>query len=371
METIDLSNMTLDLSGDRSFDASDVRGALDYLKAIRDQSMDYVVRGKNITIQEVDNNNWQLWANTPDGVKVFKPTSYAATQTIQKTPLPKKYHDTLVAHGHINHAVADLNLWLHEDEAQRIRTVGPNYRALVSPGYGAFDNFDIFASAAGVIKATNLMRDQETKPAQFYRADISEEHMYLNIIDFGRQFDIGKGDMHYPLITVKNSEVGAGAFQVDAGFFRHMCQNRMLQGVVSRRIHRAEKLDEGSYSADTIQTQQALVIKIVRDKMGQAFTTDQFFDDLARSLKEAKELKLTSPMDAVEKVAGILKLSEDEETEIINAMMGDRPLMPGDQGTAFALINGITLVEKTRGIERGMELVSGAGQVKQIMKALA
>jgi hypothetical protein len=145
----------------------------------------------------------------------------------------------------------------------------------------------------------------------------------------------------------------------------------MLHGVISRRIHRAEKLDVGSYSMDTIQAQRALVIKIVRDQTGQAFTNDQFFDNLATSLKEAKVLKQGSPTEANEKVSGILNLNDDEEQWILDAMAGDTNIMPEDRNTAFALINGITLVEKNRSIERGMELVHGAGQVKEILKALA
>lgn len=371
METIDLSKLTLDISGDRSFDKRDVKGALNYLKEIRDNSTDYVVKGEHITIKEVDDEKWQLWAETPEGVKVFTPTSYATRQTITKTPLPKTYHDTLVEKGHINEAVKHLNLWLHEDDAQRIRAVGNQYRALVSPSYGAFDNYDIFASAAGVIKTTNMMRGQENKPAQFYRADISEEHMYLNIIDFGRQFDVGKGDLHYPLITIRNSEVGGGAFEVDAGFFRGMCENRMLTGIINRRIHRMDKLDAGTYSMDTLQAQASFIVKMVRDQMGAAFTNDQFFDNIATNLRDAKELKLDNTQEAVEKVGGILKLSDDEENDILNAMLGDQTILPEDRGTAFALINGITLVEKTKGIERGMELTTGAGKVKEILKVLA
>lgn len=54
IETIDLSMMRNELLGDRSFDARDVRGALDYLKNIRDESMDYVVSGNKLEIKKVD-----------------------------------------------------------------------------------------------------------------------------------------------------------------------------------------------------------------------------------------------------------------------------------------------------------------------------
>lgn len=312
-----------------------------------------------------------MFAETPEGIKVFKPTSFASRQTIQKTPLPKKYHDTLVEKGHIDEAVNHLNMWIHEDESQRLRTVGNYYRAMVSPGYGAFDNYDIFANTAGVIKTTNLMRGQEKPPAQFYRADISEENMYLNIIDHGRKFDIGKKDEYFPLITIRNSEVGAGAFEVDAGFFRVMCENRMIQGVINRRIHRAEKLDVGSYSMDTIQAQNELIVKIVRDQIGQAFTSDQLFDKLAQSIRESKEVKLVNTQDAIEKVGGILNLSNEEENEVLNTMMGDTTIQNDERNTAFALINGLTLVEKTKSIERSMELVNGAGRITEILKVLA
>jgi hypothetical protein len=370
MDTIDLSNETINITGDKSFEMSHVRQAMDYLKNIRDHAVDYVVPGEKIQIKEVDDKTWQLWLESVEGIKVFKPTSYATRQTITKTPLPKRYHDELVEKRHIDEAVKHLNMWLHEDESQRIRSVGPWYRAIVSPGYGAFDNYDIFANTAGTIKAANMMRNEQTSPIQFQRADVSEEHMYLSVLDYGRGYDIGKGDTHFPYIRIQNSEVGAGAFSVDSGFFRAACENGMIYGKIARRIHKSEKLQIGEYSADTIQTQNELVVKIVRDQVGMALTNDQLYDRMAAELRESKEIKII-PTEAIEKVRGILELTEDDENDIINAMMGDRTIQSNDRNTAFALLNAVTLVAKDRGIERRHELEQSAGQIKQVIKVLA
>ena len=117
MDTLDLTGMTpeLDISTDREFDAKFIGDAMNHLKEIRDNSMDYIANPNNLTtVQRAGEDEWDLWVETENGIKIFKPTPYAKTQTIGVTELPKKYHDTLVEKGHINEAINHLNMWLHE-----------------------------------------------------------------------------------------------------------------------------------------------------------------------------------------------------------------------------------------------------------------
>lgn len=373
IEHIDLSNIVPPIIRDREFNQNMIGPAMEYLKNIRDHSVDYVSPADKINIQAIGNDSWNIWLETPDGIKIFSPTTWAKNQTIGVTKLPAKYHDALIEGGHIDEAVNHLNMWLHEGNPHRIRSVGDQYRAMVSPGYAAFDNFDAFVGIAGTVKAANLMRTTEQKPVTYYKAQVSDQNMYVHILDEGRPYDLSKTDvpdMHFPMITFKNSEVGAGAMAVEAGFFRGLCSNMMIMGVVSRRIHRGEKLEEGIYSQDTLQTQNELWKKILRDSVNAGIANDTLFDKMAADIKETKEIKVDQKV-AVEKIAKSEKMTQTEQDTIIAALMGDTTVIQEDRGTLYQVMQGMTMAAKDMGIERGMEIQKIAGNVNNLIKVVA
>ena len=79
METLDLTGKMpdIDISTDREFDAKFIGDAMNHLKEIRDNSMDYIANPNNLTtVQRAGEDEWDLWVETEDGIKVFKPTQY-------------------------------------------------------------------------------------------------------------------------------------------------------------------------------------------------------------------------------------------------------------------------------------------------------
>ncbi len=101
---------------DRSFDAKMVPQLVAYLKDIRDNSLDYVVPGPKLEVKPVGSSAWELWIDGPDGMKIFVPTNWAQGQTVNKTPMPKRYHDTLLGAGKADLATINLNEWLREQD---------------------------------------------------------------------------------------------------------------------------------------------------------------------------------------------------------------------------------------------------------------
>jgi ribosomal protein S19 len=385
IETIDLSKEPLptgiDLSkeplptgiADREFDQKFLGNAINYLKDIRDRSADYVVDPRKIQIKEIDDAHWSMMIETPDGIKILEPTNYAHNQTIGRTALPKRYHDDLVNAGHINEAVNHLNMWIHEDEKKmhQIRTVGDQYRADVSPGYNPMDNYDLFITTAGAVKAANMMRSADQKPILYYKAQVSDANLYLHFIDEGREWDLGKGDTYKPMIIVKNSEVGDGALSVTAGLWRSMCSNLQLHGVISRKIHHGEKLEEGFYSPDTRFKQGELWKAIVRDAINAGIASDVLYEEILSGLRETKDIDVNDPIETVRLIKKQEKLSDADEQAIIKAMMGDTTVLPEDKNTLFNVVNGITQAAKTAGIENGIKLQELAGDTRRLMKIVA
>jgi hypothetical protein len=371
IETLDLSKEALPTKiVDREFDEKFLGNAIKYLLNIRNNSLDYIADPAKLNITEIGENDWSLVIDTEDGMKIFEPTQWAKNQTIGITELPKKYHDTLVEKGHINEAVAHLNMWLSEGKPHRVRTVGDTYRALVSPGYNPFDNYDAFNTIANTLKAANLMRDDTQKPIKFKKTQFSDHNMYIQIIDEGTEWDLGKGDTYKKMMIFKNSEVGDGAMVVEAGVWRYMCQNLMLHGVISRRIHKGEKLEEGIFAPDTMQTQNELWNKILRDSLNAGIASDELFDPIIAGITESKEVKI-EPTVAVEQIKKAEKLSDAEMKAIISAMMGDTTVAPEEKNTLFQVTNGITQASKTFGVERQRELNHIAGNVQNLIKIVA
>jgi hypothetical protein len=371
MEEIDLSKETLPPKlVDREFDEKFLGDIIPYLQDIRQNSLDYIADPGKLSIVDTGKDEWSLVIEAEDGMKVFEPTNWAKNQTIGVTELPKKYHDTLVEKNHINEAVNHMNMWLSEGKPHRVRTVGDKYRALVSPGYNPFDNYDAFITIANTIKAANMMRDDTVKPIKFKKAQFSDHNMYIQIIDEGTEWDLGKGDTYKKMMVFKNSEVGDGAMVVEAGVWRYMCGNLMLHGVISRRIHKGEKLNEGIFAPDTMATQNELWNKILRDSLNAGIASDQLFDPIIAGIAETKEIKV-EPKVTVEKIKKAEKLSDAETNAIINAMMGDTTIAPEEKNTLFQVQNGITLAAKGFGVERQRELNKIAGNVQNMIKIVA
>lgn len=379
MEQIDLSGVPLPPRiEDRSFDEGMVQDLITYLKNIRDNSLDYVVPGPKLAVvPHEDLKGWEMVIDTGEGMKVFQPTDWAQAQTVSKTPVPKKYHDRMLADKKAGLAALNLNEWLQDDRTHMVRTVGPHFRALVSDRYRAFDNLDLFGQVAKAVSSTNLSRqsiDASFKPVKFWKADVTETSMFTSILDKGQTYDLGapgKPDEYNVMLTIKNSEVGKGSMSIEPSFFRGMCLNLYSREPSLRKIHSGEKLEEGIFSADTRLAQKELWFREVRDVFNATILDHEFFDAWAEEFKEAKEVKIPDMKVTVHKVADEFKFTELEENEILTALMTDRTIYPEDRGTGYALINAMTLASKNMQLDRSHEVSRIAGEVKRVMEVVA
>ena len=359
---------------DRSFDSKMVPQLVAYLKDIRDNSLDYVVPGPKLEVKPVGASAWELWIDGPEGMKIFRPTNWAQGQTVGKTPLPKKYHDTLLNAGKAELATTNLNEWLREQDKVMVRTVGDKFRAMVSDRYRAFDNLDLFAQTAKAVENVNQSRQSinpDYQPVQFWKADATETTLFVSILDKGQEYDIGKGDKFNVMLTVKNSEVGKSSMSIEPSFFRGMCLNLYSREPALRKIHSGEKLDSGIFSADTRQAQRDLWQKEVRDVFNATLVNTDFFDDWAAEFKESKEVRPEDMTVAVHKVSEEYSFTQAEEEAIMDALMTDRTIFPEDRGTGYALINAMTVASKDMGLERMHDVAKIAGNVKKVMAVVA
>ena len=371
-ETIDLSQIDMPVRmDDRSFDRKMLPDLIRHLQDIRDHSVDYVAPGEKMTFQPTnDAHEWELEIATEEGIKIFHPTNWAQKQSVDRTPIPRRYHDDMLRAGKSPLATTNLNSWYRDKEGMMVRTVGDRFRAMVSPSFFAYDSLDMLKQVAVSIKTINDSRLTTEQPVQFYKADCSETHIYLDLIDEGQQYDIGKGDMYSAMLIVQNNEVGAGSMSIEPGFFRWACINRAIKSPVLRKIHRGEKLDEGIFSPETRKLAAELWHRQVRDVMNSTLVNHNLFEVWAQELRESKEIKVV-PTVSVKKVAEEFKITDDEVQLILDCMMSDKTVEPDDRDSAYAIIQGMTAAAKQMPPDRSYEFGKMAGETRQILTVLA
>jgi hypothetical protein len=394
LASVDLSkidNMPVTLE-DHSFEG--IRSApelIQYLKDIRDLSVDYVVPGPKLNIEaSPDGKEWKLAftlskmdvdaenVEHADQVIVVKPTGWAQSQMIGKTPVPKRYHDEMLASGRGNLAAINLNTWLHDLKNKvMIRTVGDQFRAVVSDRYKPIDNLDLFGQVARTIQVVNHARAADsTQPLTFWKADVTDTDLFLSIHDKASVYNLGtpdKPDIYNTMTVVRNSEVGKSSMSVEPGFFRGMCMNIYTRAPALRKVHTGSKLDEGvfSFSDDTHQAAKELWQKEVRDVLNATIVNHSFFDDWAKDFKESKEVQIPDMQVAVHRVAEEYKFTDAEADAIMSALMTDQTIYAEDRGTAYALLQGMTAASKGFGVEKVHEVARIAGDVKKVMAVVA
>lgn len=382
-QNVEINETRLDLTSDRMFHPKMYPSILKELMEIKNNSVDYVVHPANLDVMEIDDKKWQIVITTDDGeMSLFDPTNWAKDQMIRITELPKKYHDTLIDNGHINEATGHINMWLKDrlktqkPKNIQIRTVGEKARAVVSAGYNSFANFDVLMNTMREIATMNNTRGENETPIQLTQVALSETMIRATIVDLGNPMEVPDkngnytGDIYYPMVVVKNSEVGSAAFSLDGGVFRYLCSNLHTMGSILRKIHSGARLEEGIFTQETLEKQTDLWLSILRDGI-HAIEKPELFAETIDGIALAKETPIGSPTTVVKKIGDKMKLSDSEINAIIDAMSNDKTMSDGDRGTLFAVTSGMTQAAKNMGFDRKEEIETLATKVPMLVRAIA
>lgn len=244
---------------------------------------------------------------------------------------------------------AELFTGLMHDGPKRllIRSLYGQVRSFLSDSYRMIDHFDIAVLAMETVKqaggeiiecslternmrikfttreiwdAINVRRNDES--GNWYVGGLGSAE-YLNRVGARTEGDLpgGPGTIH-PACTITNSETGHGTFGVRIGLLAAICFNLATVEQVAKQIHLGSKLDLGIFTADTIRKENVATIAKVRDSVGAAFTPEKFkmIVDLARA---AQDREIKAPRPAVENIAKLHDLSEDDQNSILDYFIQD------------------------------------------------
>lgn len=265
-------------------------------------------------------------------------TTHAHTQLAEYLDIPTAYYKRMLKDD--PHLLAkNVNAWLPEkrnskktDKPDRrmVRTLDGKVRAVLSDGYRALENEELFEAIFPVLQEQNL---------EIISCEITERRLYIKALDKAVQREIpvgarmGDGSHHIvrmdkvcPIIIISNSEIGEGALSIEAGVFTHFCTNLAIFDAKMRKYHtgsRAELSDEvyAMLTNDTKRLTDAAIWSQTRDLVRSAFDPVNFEADV-RKLTHATEDDLGSDVvQVVERTAKRFGFTEATKKGVLQRLI--------------------------------------------------
>ena len=251
--------------------------------------------------------------------------------------IPWRYYEKMLQEGPdlLSH---NVNHWLRRGEpVQRmLRTLDGKARAFLSNRYRPIDNFEIVTTVLPLI--------MEMRGARFESSQITENYMYLKIVNPELTGEVRVGDVVQSGIVISNSETGLGAVSVQPLVYRLVCRNGMVVNdsrVSTRRNHvgRANSTDENFalYSKETLEADSKAFMLKIQDSVKAAVDEARFVKVLD-IMRESTQARLdTTDIPALVKVtSSSFNLTDAEGKGILQHLIEDADY------TLYGLANAIT-----------------------------
>jgi len=285
------------------------------------QKQDFIVPANSLSIMS-DHNHSYLTING----KGYSMQDRAQRQLADICCVPYNYYQMLrndypdLLDQNINTLISDC------EKNKLVRTLGGNARAILSDRYKKCENEDVLQIVAPIIDETKMT---------VASCSITDEKMYIKLVSRSAKAEVKVGDAVSFGCIVQNSEVGMSAIHVVPFCMRLVCTNGMqlpqyFEG--TRKIHLGKQLtsaeeDEGA-DYDTIygHIKESLVNSI----------DPQNYLKVVEVMKAATNIRVSNPMETVEKVAKIYSLTAPEKSQVLFHLLEDRDT------SLFGLANAVT-----------------------------
>lgn len=281
----------------------------------------------------------------------YKVTKTAHSHVCQRLPLPafKRSYDYMrqdepeMLADVVNHYLRDIqrNLFIRtyrpENEDGTERGI---LRAVLSDSYGLIDNWAVFQRAAKTLRELEM-------PARI-QCNLSQRNMWVqfSLPEMGMRADDFVADYEnphpekapyrdvdpsnyphswvYPGFLLRNSEVGAGAFEIRPRLVTMVCSNGTVRrDDALRKIHIGSQMDHGAvpFTEEIRRKTMKLTDEQVREAV-KHFTSEEYMMDVINDVlgKDANKM-LENPKEAVVNTADELEMTEEEESELFNYFM--------------------------------------------------
>ena len=182
----------------------------------------------------------------------------------------------------------------------------------------------------------------EMEGAHFESCEITDDRMYLKVVNPRLQAEVVPGDIVQAGIMISNSETGLGAVNIQPLIYRLVCSNGMVVNEAgTRRAHigrvNTTDVNFALYSQQTLDAEDRAFVLKIQDTVRAAVDEARFSTVLGR-MRESKQAQLnTQDLPGLVKLAGSsFGILEEEGKGVLQHLIED-----GDF-TLYGLANAVT-----------------------------
>lgn len=261
---------------------------------------------------------------------------------------------------------ANVNAWFAGvPEKRLVRTYDGTVRAVLSDRFKPKENITVMKEALPFI----LNPDNKL---EIMSSNLSEKQMFVKVVSNLLVGEVRVGQVVKGGFSLRNSEVGCGAFDLSLFNLTLACMNGMMREHSMKEYHVGRHIsteeDEegiGIYSAETIAADSMAFQLKVRDTLKHALNRAKFDEELALFRAAAQNpLNTKYITDTIEDVTKRYNLTQDEGKDVLSR------LLQGNDFTQWGLSSAVTnLAGSVEDYDRATELEKVGGQIIDLRPA--
>jgi hypothetical protein len=300
---------------------------------------DLLADTRRMSVSTVDENDVLL---DVDGegreTESFLLNDHALGQMATDLGIPKRYFDRMKVEA-FDLFRLNVHHWMYQEpnrrmiRAKRADSGPPTARAWLSDRYRRLDNIEI---------ATKLLPEFSRlgTDVTFHNAAITDTRFYLRATFPSMEKAVKVGDPVRWGVQIKNSEVGAGQFDISNFVLRLACTNGMVVSKVMSARHVGKRLGD-NLSDEAITADDKAFWLAARDELRASIDVSRF-DEAMEVLKGTTEgAVIDAPIRATERLAKAYSLSESEQEAVLTQLASN-----GDF-SRWGALNAFTAAAKT------------------------
>jgi len=332
----------------------------------------------------IGNKDIQYQANTEKGQmlmigqNLYRPTEIAHTQISEKLEIPRAYYNKMrVSHPEL--LEQNINMWLSKKEKTKFLLRTFKYadadnvcRAMLSNRYNILDNYDVLFTALEAIQKTGIH-------VEIIKADITDSKMYLHIVApeihveatelldgyLANRSTAKTGSGIISGLTISNSEVGMGTFEIAGRAQILQCQNGLHdRNAKFRQVHLGARMDEGhiQWSNTTKSKNYELIMSQVQDSV-KVYLSKDYLGQLTDKLQRAKEQPIDHPTVVIETLSNTIGIPDSHRAAILNYYIKD------NDHSALGILNATTRATQSMGADSQNDIEAAAFSILPKIKS--
>lgn len=302
----------------------------------KDSKEDYIVSTRRLQMEPsgTDVVLRVLDENAGDRIEPLDIGPNAHRQIGTHLSIPVKYYEKM-REENPELLTVNVNSWFERSDSQRmLRVLDGKARAFLSNRYLRLDHLQIAEAVLPIIG--------EIPDARFESCQITEDRMYIKVVNPRLQQEVVPGDIVQAGVIISNSEVGLGSVNIQPLVYRLVCSNGMVVNDAQTRRNHVGRVNEATenyqlYSDKTLEADDKAFAMKIQDTV-RAVVDEVRFTRVVNLMKDAKDARMnTADVPGVVKlVSRDFHITEEESSGVLQR------LIEGNDLTLYGLSNAVT-----------------------------